>query len=266
MNAASRMSFLGKGLGWLSTATVTVLGAGGGGSHLAQQVAHIGVGRMVVADHDVLEDSNVNRVVGANYADVGASKATVLAGRLQGLRTEIVTVLARAESGEGRRWIEGSDAVFGAVDGGRARNNIERICRTALVPYIDIGLRIDVADDKSIRAIGGQVFMSLPGGPCMWCVGLVSPEILEADREEYVAGQPEQQVVSMNGLLASQAINGLLALIADYGDPFPPPLLVRYDGLLHSLKPDDYVSAICPHYPLVDAGWRDVLPPRRNIS
>ena len=266
MNDASRMSFLGPGLAWLSSATVTVLGGGGGGSHLAQQVAHLGVRRLALVDHDVLERSNINRVVGANYEDVGKPKAAVLAGRLASLGTEVVPVMARAESDEGRRWMEGSDVVFGAVDGGRARNNIERICRAALIPYVDIGLKIDVGSDKQVRAIGGQVFLSLPGGPCMWCVGLVSPEILEADREEYVAGHPEQQVVSMNGLLASQAINALLALVAGYGEDFRPPALVRYDGLLHSLKADDYVPSRCSHYPLEDAGWRDVLPPRRNSA
>jgi molybdopterin/thiamine biosynthesis adenylyltransferase len=260
------MSFLGEGLRWLSSATVTVLGAGGGGSHLAQQIAHLGVQRMPLVDHDLLEDTNVNRVVGANYADVGRPKAEILAERLMSLKTTAIPVVARAEADEGRFWIEQSDVVMGAVDGARARNNIEHICRAALVPYIDIGLKIDVGDDGEVRGIGGQVFTSLPGGPCMWCVGLVTPTALEADREEYVIGRPEQQVVSMNGLLASQAVNALLTLNANYGSRFPCPPLVRYDGLLHEMKPDDYLPATCPHYSLSDAGWCDVLPPRRNAA
>jgi len=61
MNERSRMSFLGDGLPWLRGATMTVIGAGGGGSHIVQQIAHLQVGQLTIADHDHLEDTNVQR-------------------------------------------------------------------------------------------------------------------------------------------------------------------------------------------------------------
>jgi hypothetical protein len=263
MNTLSRMSFLGDGLDWLRAATITVLGAGGGGSHIAQQIAHLEVGRLVIVDHDRLEDTNVSRVVGAGYRDVGKLKAELLAERFGDLRTDIIAVPARAESPEGRRWIEQSDVVFGAVDGARARNNIEHICRAALVPYIDIGMKIQLGEDEvTITGVGGQVATSVPGGLCLRCAGVVTDELLLADREEYVAGRPEQQVVSMNGLLASQAVNGMLAVMTGYTPDFPPSAVIRYDGLRHAMFPDRFVQGSCPHYPLETAGWRYVLPAR----
>jgi ThiF family protein len=163
----------------------------------------------------------------------------------------------------GQRQIEHSDVVFGAVDSARARNNIERICRSALVPYIDIGLMIQVAeDDVTITAIGGQIVTSLPGGPCLWCAEVVTNDLILRDREEYLAGRPDQQVISMNGLLASQAVNGMLAVMAGYAPGFPVPAMIRYDGLSHTMQPDRFVQGPCPHYPLEAAGWRYVLPAR----
>jgi len=110
------------------------------------------------------------------------------------------------------------------------------------------------------------VFTSLAGGPCMRCGEIVTDETLALDREEYVAGAPEQQVISLNGLLASQAINNALALLTDYAPGLPVPAMIRYDGLGPEMKPDAYASRPCPHYPLEDAGWRFVLPARRVAS
>ena len=263
MNTESRMSFLGAGLDWLRSATITVIGAGGGGSHILQQMAHLGVRRLIPIDHDKLEDTNVNRVVGVGYSDVGLYKADLLAARLADLRTEIVPVKARAESAEGRFWIEQSDIVFGAVDGARTRRNIERICRDALVPYIDIGATIHIAEDGvTVDAIGGQVVTSIPGGPCLWCAGVITEESLANDRDEYVAGRPEQQVISINGLLASQAVSGMLTLMTGYSPDFPLPAMITYDGLSHIMQPNKYVTGPCPHYSLDQAGWSHVLPAR----
>lgn len=261
---ASRISFLGPGLDRLRTATICVLGVGGGGSHIVQQLAHLGTGTVVMIEPDKLERSNVNRVVCTHYADVGRPKAEVLAERLRGLGGQLVPIRARAESPIGRAWIERADLVFGAVDGARARNNIERICRAAMVPYIDVGLKIDADDADLVRAIGGQVFTSLVGGACMRCAEIVTDAILANDRDEYVVGRPEQQVVSLNGLLASQAVNNALSMLTGYVPHFPVPALIRYDGLAHEMRPDHYVTGPCPHHQLEEAGWRHVLPPREG--
>ena len=87
-----RQSFLGKNSASVLDGTrVAIVGLGGGGSHIAQQLGHLGVGEFVLIDQDVVEDSNLNRLVGATQQDVVrcTSKASV-AGRV------IVGVNARA--------------------------------------------------------------------------------------------------------------------------------------------------------------------------
>ena len=66
----SRQSFLGadcKDL--ISRCTVGVPGLGGGGGHVIQQLAHIGFQRYVLYDYDLVEESNLNRLVGAELTD-----------------------------------------------------------------------------------------------------------------------------------------------------------------------------------------------------
>jgi molybdopterin-synthase adenylyltransferase len=219
-----------------------------------------------VIDPDRLEESNVNRVVPTKYSDVGDPKALILARHLSNLGSTIVPVVARAQSSDGRRWLERSDLVLGAVDGMRARDSIERICRTALVPYIDIGLSIIVDDKFKVIGIGGQVFVSLPGRPCMRCARIITEESLAADREEYIAGSPEQQVISMNGILASQAVTAGISLLTDYAADYPIPLHLQYDGLAHGMRANTFLPGACLHYPLASAGWTALLPPKRNAA
>jgi hypothetical protein len=54
----------------LSSGAVGVIGLCGGGSHVCQQLAHIGVGRIVAVDNDVVEDINLDRMVGSTPEDV----------------------------------------------------------------------------------------------------------------------------------------------------------------------------------------------------
>lgn len=57
---------------------------GGGGSHAVQQLAHRGGSRAVLVNADVIEDSNLNRLVGGTMEYVAAARPKV--GRLQGYK------------------------------------------------------------------------------------------------------------------------------------------------------------------------------------
>ena len=67
-----------EGFARLREACVTVLGLGGVGSHAAIALARTGVGQLVLADHDRLTASSLNRFPGAGPEDVGRLKAEFL--------------------------------------------------------------------------------------------------------------------------------------------------------------------------------------------
>jgi len=66
----------------LRAACVGIAGAGGLGSVVAENLARAGVGKLVIADHDVVEPSNLNR---QRYflRQIGLPKAEALAGNLR---------------------------------------------------------------------------------------------------------------------------------------------------------------------------------------
>jgi len=83
-------------LGLLRCAHVLVVGLGGVGACAAEMIARAGVGRMTIADADLVSPSNINRQLIALRSTVGRKKAEVLAERLRDIDPEIgLTVVDR---------------------------------------------------------------------------------------------------------------------------------------------------------------------------
>ncbi len=61
----------------LAGATVGVVGLGGGGSHVVQQLSLLGVGTIVGVDRDVIEESNRSRLIGGRPSDVKTKMSKV---------------------------------------------------------------------------------------------------------------------------------------------------------------------------------------------
>src|SRR5687768_13699180 len=114
----SRQSFLGEGSqSVFERAVIGVAGLGGGGSHVVQQLAHIGFLNYVIYDPDVVEDSNLNRLVGATEKDAatGVSKIEVARRVITGLRprAQIEAYPCRWQEEAGP--LHRADLIFGGV-------------------------------------------------------------------------------------------------------------------------------------------------------
>ena len=80
----------------LKNAHVLVVGLGGVGAYAAEMIARAGVGRMTIADADVVGTTNINRQLLALHSTIGKSKAEVMAERLKDINPEIcLTVVNR---------------------------------------------------------------------------------------------------------------------------------------------------------------------------
>lgn len=67
----------------LQNANVLVVGVGGVGAYAAEMIARAGVGKMTLADADIVSESNINRQLIALHSTVGREKCAVLAERLR---------------------------------------------------------------------------------------------------------------------------------------------------------------------------------------
>ena len=260
MSRLDRQSFLGiNSDAILDAATIGIVGHGGGGSHLAQQSAHMGIGGYVNADPDIIEDTNTNRLIGGTLADVEVMRRKVdIAERLiRGLipNARIISVPDK--------WLTAPDdlklcdVIIGAVDGFQEREQLERFARRHLIPYIDIGM--DVHDlGTSGFLVSGQVILSMPGCPCMRCCGFITDERLAQEAKKYGAAGSRPQVVWSNGVLASTAM-GLLTQILTPWYPNPPRFVyLDYDGNTGTIIPNKRMALlkdnVCPHHPPVETG------------
>lgn len=93
-NARTALLFGSEALEILSEANVLVVGLGGVGAMAAEQLARANIGRMTIADADVIEPSNINRQLPAMRSTIEQKKVDVMASRLKDINPDLeLTVL-----------------------------------------------------------------------------------------------------------------------------------------------------------------------------
>jgi molybdopterin/thiamine biosynthesis adenylyltransferase len=234
-----RQSFLGSNSDRvLADSHVAVVGAGGGGSHVAQQLAHVGIGTLSIFDGDIAKAVNMNRLIGATQADVraGATKVAIAERLIRGINEKAVVHAVPKRWQDEAALLREADIVIGCVDSFGERGQLESAARRFLTPYIDIGM--DVHDLGDRFAISGQVALSMPGRPCLRCMKIVTEESLE--REQYGAAGAMPQVVWPNGLLASAAVGIAVELLTPWFKG-PRSVLLRFEGNSQELVRDRWL-------------------------
>lgn len=253
-----RQSFLGPDAEYtLANCLVGVVGLGGGGSHIAQQLAHVGFHNVQLYDGDIAELSNLNRLIGATLDDVtkGLKKVDIARRVMLAVNPHM-----RIESFAGS-WqlqaqpIREADVIVSCVDSYGARQDIEATARRFLIPLLDIGMDVHLVDEKP--HISGQVILSLPGGPCMECLGFLTEDNLQKEAEEYGAAGERPQVVWANGVLASIAVGLLVDFLTGWNGLSLAGEYLHFDGNTHLVSRSprlEFAPKTCLHFPLSDVG------------
>jgi molybdopterin/thiamine biosynthesis adenylyltransferase len=254
MSRYERQSFLGpESESDLGAARAGIVGLGGGGSHIAQQLAHIGIGRFVLSDIDRYEDKNHNRTVGGLASDIDdrtlkvrIAERTVLAVNPQ---ADVFAVEGRWQTALPQ--LRECDVVFGCVDSYTERDQLEDLCRRYLIPYIDIGMDVHQAD--SGYAVQGQVILSMPGDLCLRCFDFLRQDLLDREARRYGKAGGRPQVIWPNGVLASTAVGLFIELMS----PWHPAsrgrsVMYDYDGNRHTMTVSSRAVAlegvVCHHF------------------
>jgi molybdopterin/thiamine biosynthesis adenylyltransferase len=241
----------------LRAVRVAIVGLGGIGSHVAQQLAHLAVGRLVLVDDDRLERSNLNRVIGGHATAVGELKVAVAARMTRATRQdiEVVEVAASALDISIAKRLRDVDAIFCCTDTHGSRAVLNQLAYQYYVPVFDVGVRIDVRD-SAVTSVRGRVQMVGPGLGCLVCSELLDSIQVRTDlmseeeraRDQYVVGHRESQpaVVSLNGTLASMAVTMFLGAMVGF------PIQSRYQlyradsGVVRSVRaPQNPNCVVC---------------------
>lgn len=246
MSWLDRQSFLGADSEQrLAELTVGIVGLGGGGSHVAQQLAHVGVGGFVLVDDDRIDDTNLNRLVGATLLDVRRRTPKVdIAARV----IRAVNPKARIER-HPHLWqevmgaLQACDVIFGNIDNVRGKDELEAFSRCLLMPYIDQGMDVHSLNGRYL--VAGQVVLSLPGAPCLRCLGIVTDDALDEEGRNYGAAGGKPQVVWPNAVLASSAVGLFMQLVTPWHDAAPNGECLEYDGNAHTVIRSDRMKYLC---------------------
>lgn len=200
---------------------VAVVGLGGGGSMLVEQLAHLGVGRITGVDYDVVKRHNLSRIVGATEADARTQRKKVaVASRLVETidpSIEFTAIDGDVACADVAEQVAVCDFIFLATDTVTSRLVANSIAHAHFVPTIQIGAKVDLQSSGQIESVYVAVRPILPGEGCLQCAGLIDPDALRDEAnsdEERVAqnylGTPEvidPSVVTLNGIGASTAVH-----------------------------------------------------------
>jgi molybdopterin/thiamine biosynthesis adenylyltransferase len=203
---------------------IGIVGLGGTGSIVAEQLAHLGVRDFVLVDPDSLETTNLNRVAGARAEDVGRPKVAIARDHVHSVASD---VRVDAISGDvirtrvARRLLD-VDLLFGCTDSHGSRAILQQLAYQYMIPYIDLGTTI-IARDGHVSYVIGRVQLLVPGLACFVCDGLLDPNEVRRDMmtaferqsDPYLQGarEPAPAVMSINGTVASLAVTMSLSLV-----------------------------------------------------
>lgn len=256
----SRQDFLGIDAPRLfNTLKVGVVGLGGGGSHVVQQLAHVGFQRYALFDADHIQDSNLNRLIGATHRDVEQAELKVrIAERVvRGINPRAQVELFACRWQEKPEALRSCDVVVGCVDGFAERRDLEASARRHLIPYLDIGLDVHQVGTAAPE-MAGQIILSMPGHPCMQCLGFLSEQNLAKEAARYGDAGIRPQVVWANGVLASTAVGLLVDLVTGWTRELRPPVYLSYESNRGTVLPHarfPWVKDLkCRHYPAEAVG------------
>jgi hypothetical protein len=204
---------------------VGIVGLGGTGSLVAQQLAHLGIRKFTLVDADTLEETNLNRVAGATPEDVGASKVAIARRYIERLLPgrDVTTVQGDVMRAAVAKQLRDVDVIFGCTDSHGSRAVIQQLAYQYMIPCIDLGTTIVVAAGI-VTHVYGRVQLLAPSHACFTCGGLLdSNEVrrdmmsaFERQADPYIQGahEPAPAVMSLNGIVSSLAVTMLLAVAA----------------------------------------------------
>jgi sulfur-carrier protein adenylyltransferase/sulfurtransferase len=223
----------------LAAASVLIVGAGGLGCPVMQYLAGAGVGRLVIVDHDVVEETNLHRQPLYAMADIGNFKVKVARAALlrfnPGLQVDVHA--ERLTPQNAARLVGEADVVVDAADSFAVTYMLSDACHAAGKPLVS----------ASVVGMTGYAGAFCGGGPSYRAV---FPEVSVDGGTCDTVGVIGTAVAVLGGLQAHLALHLLLGL-----EPSALGRVVTFDakrlafggfGFAGSPEPDAFVPFIAP--------------------
>ncbi|GEM_PF-3346220 len=205
--------------------TVLIVGAGSLGNIVSIQMAMLGMGRVYIADYDLVESVNLNRQL-LLYERLGEPKAAVLTERLAEINpgATYIPVEQRIELSFAEYLNKHKpDIVLDCVDNFRTRATLDYFAKRLGIPLVSGG-----TDFKS-----GQVVTYVPGQTaCLECQLDISKyaEAELAREAEHCTAVPEPSVIISNQIIGNLMAAEAFATLAKWPGLRPVQGSIKYDS------------------------------------
>ena len=222
---------------------VAVVGCGGTGSAVIEQLVRLGVRHFHLLDPDVLTESNLTRVYGSFPENIGVPKVNVMEAHVCRIAPDakVLATQSKITSEATARLLTDVDVVFGCTDDNAGRLVLSRLASYMLTPVIDCGVVLSSDEDGHITGIDGRVTVLAPGAGCLVCrnridlqraaAEMMSPGERQRRADEGYAPAlegVEPAVVTFTTQTAAAAVSELLERLIRYGpEPVPSEILLR---------------------------------------
>ena len=227
----------------LADMTVAVVGCGGTGSAVIEQLVRLGVRKFILLDPKALTKSNVTRVYGAFPEDIGSPKVELSAAHVRRIAPDASVITSQSKITQERtaRMLIDADLVFGCTDDNAGRLVLSRLASYFLTPVIDCGVLLSSDDSGRLLGIDGRVTLLAPGAACLVCRNRIdlqraAAETLPPEEHSRLANEGyapalqgiEPAVVAFTTQVAAVAVGELLERLVHYGpEPVPTEVLLR---------------------------------------
>ena len=185
----------------LLSSCAAVMGAGGLGGAVCLLLARIGVGRLIVCDGDVFEESNLNRQFLSGIARLGLNKAECAVEEIARFNPAVkVTAIPTMGLPENLPEIlRPADVVIDCLDNLKSRYDVEDAARSLGIPFVH----------GSLAGMEGMVLTVFPEDPGLKDLYGPTPPAKE-DGAETILGTPTLTPALIATMEAAQAVSVLL--------------------------------------------------------
>lgn len=227
--------------------TFGIVGASGTGGLTIEQLARNNASAIVAVDPGGIQRKNLNRIINATQSDACSNVPKVDAARrsieAMGIGTTVRTYQADILTREVLDDLSTCDVLFGCVDSIEARHILNKLSTYYLIPYIDMGVRLDADGIGNVSSIWINVHTLQPGGSSLKSRGFYDAEDLKAAalhrsnpdeykrlrKEGYIRGVEVESpaVISVNMQVSAMAVNEFLARVHGFRSPSNGEFAVR---------------------------------------
>lgn len=184
-------------------AKVSVIGCGGLGGFVIEELARLGVGEISVWDYDCFQEHNLNRQLMSEPRLIGQTKTQAVSERVHIINpaVKLNSIYREFNEAEGLEMLKEQQVVVDALDNIKSRLELSKTCRHMEIPLVH----------GAVNTWYGQLSTQFPGDN-------VIEQIYAGNENSSLEGKKPSVLVFLPAIVASLQVAEVLKILLGRGD------------------------------------------------